>query len=608
MKLRKLIVLMLSLMLILTSCGSGSNEATNNANAGNEGKEAPVEAVEVDVTLDLVYMSNYGAKDATILKDQLEKVGIKINLVQTPDYATYKEKVANGDFDIAYSGWTTVTGNPDYAVRSLFTEGGDYNMSGINDKKIEELILRAATETPDQYVKTYGEVEQILMDNAYIIPLYSNNKTQAYNKDVLVPGPEHVRLSKSRSMVWEQFEYNDASMDDSEALLLRQNNGNLTSLDPIKGNDGSINMINTNQYVRLVNLTDTDEVTPEGALSYEFAIADGNEDYYFILQDNVNFASLKGGNAVDTGIMVAAEDVVYSMNRAKDKDSVPNHMTYTLHGNMDEISIVTDMSELESIQTGEGKSIKSVLESGLSNSIGELVDNRASVDNGNGKYQVVKISTKEAFPQVLNFLAHQSAGIVSKDQVSNINDNGGIYGDQNEALEDDHLFVSGPYIMTSKNDQAVYFQKNPGYMTGSKHEARIKNIELKIIPDAGAAVQALFSNEIHVLYSVPALHFEKIQKDASLDIVEMASNSARYVLFNLDEKYGKATLDVNLRNAALHAVDPLPFIQIIESGRAVEITSTVTPLLTSLEGYVNVTKPTDSNKAVEYLNAFAVSK
>lgn len=595
MKLRKMMVLVLVLLLTLTACNSGNNESSNDS----------LEAVEVDVTLDLVYMSTYGAKDATIIKDQLEKTGIKVNLVQTPDYATYKEKVNNGDFDIAYSGWTTVTGNPDYAVRSLFTEGGDYNMSGINDKKVEELILRAATETPDQYVKTYGEVEQILMDNAYIIPLYSNNKTQAYNKEILVAGPEHVRLSKSRSMVWEQFDYNDTALRSSQALLLRQNSGDLTSLDPIKGNDGSINMINTNQYVRLVNLTDNDEVTSEGALSYAYAIADGNKDYYFILQDNVNFAKLENGEAVDTGVLVAAEDVVYSMNRAKDKDSVPEHRTYTLHGNMEEITIVTDMSELESAKTVDGQTIKSILEADLDQSISKLVDDRASVDNKSGSYQVVKISTMEAFPQVLNFLAHQSAGIVSADQVSSINDNGGIYGDQNEAVLDDHLYTSGPYIMSAKDDQAVYFQKNPAYMTGSDHEARIENIELKIIPDASAAVQALFSEEIHVLYSVPALHFEKIQEDAKLDIVEMASNSARYILFNLDEAYGKVTLDADLRKAALNAIDPLPFIQIIESGRAVEITSTVTPLLTSLEGYMDVKKPTDMKKALEYLKVFS---
>ena len=50
----------------------------------------------------------------------------------------------------------------------------------------------------------------------------------------------------------------------------------LTSLDPIKGNDGSINTLNTNMYVRLVNLTDDDVVVSDGSLSRNHAIAEGN--------------------------------------------------------------------------------------------------------------------------------------------------------------------------------------------------------------------------------------------------------------------------------------------------------------------------------------------
>ena len=40
----------------------------------------------------------------------------------------------------------------------------------------------------------------------------------------------------------------------------------------------------------------------------------------------------------------------------------------------------------------------------------------ADVDNAAGKYQVVKVETATAFPQVLYYLAHQSAGIINKEQ------------------------------------------------------------------------------------------------------------------------------------------------------------------------------------------------
>ncbi|BFH13679.1 hypothetical protein J6TS7_07220 [Paenibacillus dendritiformis] len=92
---------------------------------------------------------------------------------------------------------------------------------------------------------TYKQFEQkLVFDKAYIAPLYISVKSQAFNKEVL--NEKSVRLSKSRSFAWEDVDFNDTSKRDTEPLLLTQTNPTLTSLDPIKGNDGSINMINTN--------------------------------------------------------------------------------------------------------------------------------------------------------------------------------------------------------------------------------------------------------------------------------------------------------------------------------------------------------------------------
>ena len=72
-----------------------------------------------------------------------------------------------------------------------------------------------------------------------------------------------------------KIEFNDTSKNTTEPLILHQTINSLTSLDPIKGNDGSINTLNTNMYVRLVNLTDTDEVVSDGSLSYNHVMAEG---------------------------------------------------------------------------------------------------------------------------------------------------------------------------------------------------------------------------------------------------------------------------------------------------------------------------------------------
>ena len=188
----------------------------------------------------------------------------------------------------------------------------------------------------------YKDLEQLLVfDEAYIAPLYISNKYQGIYSELV--NPKTVLLPKSRAQVWEKIEFNDTSKNTTEPLILHQTINSLTSLDPIKGNDGSINTLNTNMYVRLVNLTDTDEVVSDGSLSYNHVMAEGNQEYYFILRDDINFAMR--WCTVDS--VLSAEDVVFSLNRAKDANSVPDHRTYSIHENIETVEIVSELTELQ---------------------------------------------------------------------------------------------------------------------------------------------------------------------------------------------------------------------------------------------------------------------
>src|SRR5699024_4903139 len=103
---------------------------------------------------------------------QLTKAGFNVELNMQPDYSSSQAQEAAGNFDLEISGWTTVTGNPDYAVKSLFKTDGDYNKSPVADSEIDALIEQAGTETPEEYVSTYAEFEKKLVEeNAYIVPL-----------------------------------------------------------------------------------------------------------------------------------------------------------------------------------------------------------------------------------------------------------------------------------------------------------------------------------------------------------------------------------------------------------------------------------------------------
>lgn len=578
-----------AMMLTATGCNvKTKDDVTGGSTSSSETTSESTTASGDKVTVKLLTTSS-NETDANVIRDQLTKAGFNVELNMQPDYSSSQAQEAAGNFDLEISGWTTVTGNPDYAVKSLFKTGGDYNKSPVADSEIDALIEQAGTETPEEYVNTYAEFEKKLVEeNAYIVPLYTSYKAQAVNTTVLVP--ESVHISKSRSMKWEDIEFVDSSKNETDSLLLTQTLSTLTSLDPIKGNDGSINMLNTNMYVRLVNLTDDDQITSEDSLSYNHAIAEGNQEYYFILRDDINFAKVENKQAVDSGEMVGAEDVVFSLERAKDPNSVPEHRTYTLHESMDTIEIVTDLAALDAQKvSGSDTTVRAALEEGLATPISELVADKTAVDNAAGKYQVVKVTTKEPFPQVLNYLAHQSAGVVSKNQVESINTwdvatydrNTDIgYGDQSVVTEgstyDNHLMASGPYILLYKNDYEVVFQANPAYMPGTDSAPRIKNITVKFIADNDAALSALRSGEVHCLYSVPETKYDTVESDPNLQLTKIEANSVSYMIYNLRE--GSQMNNVTLRKAVLAAINQEDLIA-VHAGQKLPAYSTLSPLV-----------------------------
>ncbi|WP_138754559.1 ABC transporter substrate-binding protein [Paenibacillus sinopodophylli] len=601
-------LMLLSASIMLSGCSVTTKNDVTESPKPTEGTEAVVDSGPVDI--ELLGMSSNEA-DINIIRDQLSKNGFNVKLNVQADYGSFKSQQDAGNFDIALSSWTTVTGNPDYAVRSLFKTGGDYSI--LADPEIDALIDAAGAQTPAEYTETYKQFEQqLVFDKAYIAPLYNSLKAQAFNKEVL--NKDSVRISKSRSLPWEALDFNDTSKRDKDALVLQSTMPTLTSLDPIKGNDGSINIINTNMNVRLVNLTDDDKITSDGSLSYNHAIADGNSEYYFILRDNINFAQIKNKLAVDTGERVGGDDVIFSLDRAKDKNSVPDHRTFTLHEHIQKVELVTDAAALDSVKVSGGSdTVKAALESGLGAPISSLVSDKTQASSKDGKYQVVKLTTTEPFPQVLNYLAHQSAGIVSKKQVESINTydvakfdvNKDIpYGDQNTVTEgsayNNTLYASGPYILSSKNDYEAIFYKNPAYMTGTENEPKIKNIKVRFIKDADSSLAALRSGEIHLYYGVSETKYDVVKGDSKLELQTIPSNGVSYLLFNTKNRPVATSAD--LRKAVLYSINQDEILAYY-SGNKFKAISTLSPLVsTGLE------LKADAAKVKEFLNAYNTSK
>ena len=574
-----------------------------------ESKTDTTETAGAKPVIELLGMSS-GEQDMNIVRDQLVKNGFDVKLNIQPDYGSYTAQQDAGNFDIAISSWTTVTGNPDYAVRGLFKTGGDY--SRTSDETVDQLIDEASTLTGDEAKDKYKELEQALVfDNAYIAPLYISQKFQGiYSKEI---NPDTVRLPKSRAQAWETISFNDEAKNDTETLVLHQAIASLTSLDPVKGNDGSINTLNTNMNVRLVNLSDTDEVVSKGSLSYNHAMSEDAKEYYFVLRDDINFAKVENKTAVDTGDLVSAEDVVFSLNRAKDQNAVPDHRTYSIHENIESVEIISDITSLQSVKTADGNTVLEALSEDLPAAVAEVVADEADVDNAAGKYQVVKITTPTAFPQVLNYLAHQSGGIVSEAAVTAVNtfdvasydpNKDVAYGDQATVTEGatyaNHLAASGPYILVQKNDYEAQFVKNPAYQVGTENEPKIKKINVRFIADNDSALSALRNGEIHVLQSVPETKVDVVEGDQNLTLKTADSNAVSYLLFNQNGR--EVSKSVDLRKAVLYSINQSEFISYYQDKKKPAV-STVSPLVDT-----GLKLEADSAKVKEFLKSYQESK
>lgn len=591
------------LVFVLVAAGCVNTKSSVEEDKGNDGKSSAKPTIEI-------LGSSTSESDINILRDQLIKNGFDVKLNLQPDYASFKAQQDAGNYDVAVSSWTTVTGNPDYAVRSLFKTGGDYSI--LADEEIDTLIDKASTQSPDEYKETYKELEQkLVFDKAYIAPLYISYKAQGVNKEVL--NPATVRLAKSRAIAWETIDFKDTSKRNTDPLIVQQAISTLTSLDPIKGNDGSINTLNTNMYVRLVNLSDTDEVVADGSLSYNYAIAEDNQSYYFVLRDDINFAKVENNQAVDTGDLVSAEDVVFSLERAKDEKAVPDHRTYSIHENIETVEVVTDITALESVQTANGDTVLDVLSQQLPAAIAEVVTSEADVDNAAGKYQVVKITTPTPFPQVLNYLAHQSGGIVSEAAVTAVNTfdvesydpNVHVaYGDQATVTEGatyaNHLVASGPYILVQKNDYEATFVKNPAYQAGTENEPKIDKVNVRFIQDNDSALSALRNGEIHVLQAVPETKLDVVEADANLTLKTADSNAVSYLLMN--PKGRDVSTSVDLRKAILYSINQDEFISYYQGNKKPAV-STVSPLVDT-----GLKLEADSAKVKEFIQAYQATK
>ncbi|AIC94974.1 peptide-binding protein [Shouchella lehensis] len=126
---------------------------------------------------------------APVIKEQLEAVGIQVNLNTPREAPAHFDLIEqnDNDLDLFLAGWSLSSGDPDPWPINGGTAG--YNYSRFYDEAQEELLEEAvdpelAFDNQEFRREKYGEWAQLYIDNAYTVPLYAESEIHVFNNRV----------------------------------------------------------------------------------------------------------------------------------------------------------------------------------------------------------------------------------------------------------------------------------------------------------------------------------------------------------------------------------------------------------------------------------------
>lgn len=141
---------------------------------------------------------------AQIVQAQLKEVGINAK-IETLEWASYLDRTAKGEHDMYILGWTTVTGDADYALLPLYhtsSHGGAGNRTFFSDPEVDKLLDQGRTESNEKArLDIYKKVMEKVVAAAPDVMLYYQTQNAGAQKNIegfkLHPAGHHKIASVS---------------------------------------------------------------------------------------------------------------------------------------------------------------------------------------------------------------------------------------------------------------------------------------------------------------------------------------------------------------------------------------------------------------------------
>ena len=122
------------------------------------------------------------AEAATMIQHMLLALNIEAS-IHIYEWATLLPATAAGEHDMSIMGWVSVTGDPDYGLYPVFhsnNHGDAGNRNHFTNARVDELLILGRTNTdPDVRYEIYAEVQQIIMDELALLPMWQGANLHA---------------------------------------------------------------------------------------------------------------------------------------------------------------------------------------------------------------------------------------------------------------------------------------------------------------------------------------------------------------------------------------------------------------------------------------------
>ncbi len=131
-------------------------------------------------------------REHALIKKYLEAAGIQAEIHYLTDWPSFSKKLAQGEFPVFLYAWFADVPDPDNFLFKLFHSRSPRNFFGYANPTVDDLLAKARnTENLQSRVDLYRKAEQLIMDDAPIIPVWHytyERLFQPYVKSVEVNG------------------------------------------------------------------------------------------------------------------------------------------------------------------------------------------------------------------------------------------------------------------------------------------------------------------------------------------------------------------------------------------------------------------------------------